>query len=154
MKPVSIIVGALAAFASAAPAKEARSAFDLSQVNNLEFNNLNFAYLGVVNQLNLQLLEQLGQVNNLNVLNFQSLFSSNSFDLNAALQFQQLQTVLQFAQLGLFNQFDLSGLNLNALNLGLINNVGGFDLNSQVDAGLVPQLNQVISSAGVVVAKE
>lgn len=154
MKPVSIIVGALATLATAAPASEPRGAVDLSQLNNFEFSNNNFAYLGVVNNLDFQLLEQLGQVNNLNLLEFQNVFAAQQFNLQSILQFQQLQTLLQFAQVGLFNQFDLSSLNFNQLNLGLINNLNGFDLNSQINAALVPQITSVIQSAGVVVAKE
>jgi len=154
MKTVSIIVGALAAFATAAPTKEvARSQFDLSQVNNLQFQNLNFGYLNVVNSLDLQLLSQLGSQNNFNILEFQNLFNSNQFNLESILEFQQLQMLLQLGQLGLFNQFDLSSLNFNQLNLGLLSNVGNFDVNSLVDQSLVPQITQIVS-AGVVVAKE
>jgi hypothetical protein len=152
MKCVSIIVGALAAFTVAAPTKETRSQFDASQLNNFQFSNLNLNYLNVVNSLNLQLLEQLGSVNNLNVVEFQSLFQSQNFQLQEVLQFQQLQMVLQLAQLGLFNGFDLSSLNFNQINLGLINNLNGFDLNSVVDQSLVPQITQVVQTA--VVAKE
>ncbi|OAA62571.1 hypothetical protein SPI_04111 [Niveomyces insectorum RCEF 264] len=154
MKAVSIIVGALAAVVSAAPAKEveARTSFDLSQLNNLAFSNQNFQYLNIVNSLDLQLLSQLGSTNNFNILSFQNLFQSNSFDLNALLEFQQLQMVLQLAQLGLFNGFDLSSLNFNSLNFGLINSVSSFDVNSIVDQSLAPQIAQVIQT-GVVVTK-
>ncbi len=148
MKPTTIIFSALAAVGYAAPAKEVdtRSSFDLSQLNNLNFQNQNFEYLNVINSLDLQLLAQLGQVNNFNVLSFQGLFNQNSFDINSLLQFQQLQMVLQLAQLGLFNGFDLSSLNFNNLNFGLINSVSSFDVNSLIDQSLAPQITQVIQT--------
>lgn len=151
MKPVSILVGALAAVATAAPTKEieTRSNFDLGLLNNLNgFNNLNLNYLLNINSLDLQLLAQLGSVNNFNVLGFQNLFQSNVFDLNAILQLQQLEMVLQLAQLGLFNGFDLSSLAFNQLNLGLINNIGGFDFNSLIDNSLVPQITSIAQQTG------
>jgi len=150
MKSVSIIVGALAAFATAAPT-EKRGNQDLSQVNNLDFNNLNFQYLGVVNSLNLNVLEQLSSVNNFNLDQFSSLFNNNEFNVQSALEFQQVAMLAQLAQLGVFSQFDLSSLNFNNINLGLINNVGNFDLNSVIDQSLVPQITQVVQT-GVVVA--
>lgn len=153
MKAVSIIVGALAAIATAAPAKEARSSVDLSQLNNLAFSNVNFQYLNVVNSLDLQVLEQLSSVNNFNLDQFQSLFDSNDFQLQELLQFQQLQQVVQLAQLGLFNQFDLSNLNFQNLQFGLINSLTGFDFNSLIDPSLNPQITQIASTA-VVLAKE
>lgn len=155
MKPVSILVGALAAVATAAPTVpttkeiETRASFDLGLLNNLNrFNNVNLNYLLNINSLNLQLLAQLGNVNNFNVLGFQGLFQSNVFDLNALLQLQQLEMVLQLAQLGLFNGFDLSTLAFNQLNLGLINNIGGFDFNTLIDNSIVPQITSIAQQTG------
>lgn len=150
MKLTPFLISALAAVSSAAPAKEIerRTSFDLSKLNNLAFSNTNFQYLNLVNTLDLQLLSQLGSVNNFNILEFQSLFQGNQFNLNAMLQFQQLAVVLQLAQLGLFNGFDLSSLNFNQLNFGLINSVSGFDINSLVDQSLVPQIAQVVQTGG------
>ncbi|CAK7211850.1 hypothetical protein SBRCBS47491_001263 [Sporothrix bragantina] len=153
MKTTSIIFSALAAtVATAAPAQDvqARTSFDLSQLNNLAFSNQNFQYLNVVNSLDLQLLAQLGSVNNFNILGFQNLFQQSQFNLQSLLEFQQLQMVLQLAQLGLFNGFDLSSLNFNNLNFGLINGVSNFDINSLIDQSLVPQITQVIQTAVVV----
>ncbi|CAK7214119.1 hypothetical protein SCUCBS95973_002030 [Sporothrix curviconia] len=155
MKTTSILFSALAAtVAIAAPAQDvqARTSFDLSQLNNLSFENQNFQYLNVVNSLDLQLLSQLGSVNNFNILSFQNLFQQSEFSLQSLLEFQQLQMVLQLAQLGLFNGFDLSSLNFNNVNFGLINGVSNFDVNSLIDQSLVPQITQVIQTA--VVAKE
>jgi len=150
MKPVSIIVGALAAFATAAPTKEVeqRGVADLSLLNNLQFSNLNFGYLSVVNNVDLALLQSLSVNNNLNLALFQNLFQSQVFNFQAALQFQQLQQTLQFAQLGLFNGIDLSSLALGNLNFGLINGLSGFDFNSVIDQSLLPQINAVVSGAG------
>ena len=146
MKPVSIIVSALATLAAAAPAKEVekRSNVDLSGVNNLgSFNSVDIQYLASVNGLDLNLLSQLGSVNNFDILGFQSLFQSNVFDLNAVLQLQQLQTLLALGQVGVLNGFDLSTLSLNALNLGLVSNIGGFDFGGLIDASVVPQIQTV-----------
>lgn len=149
MKTTSILIGAFAAVvATAAPASDvtARSSFDLSQLNNLNFQNQNFQYLNVVNSLDLQLLSQLGSVNNFNILSFQNLFQQSQFNLQSLLEFQQLQMVLQLAQLGLFNGFDLSSLNFNNVNFGLINGVSSFDVNSLIDQSLAPQITQVIQT--------
>ncbi|KAL1864262.1 hypothetical protein VTK73DRAFT_6063 [Phialemonium thermophilum] len=156
MKPTSIIVSALATLAVAAPAKvEERSQFDLSLLNNLNsFNSIDIQYLAAINSLDLALLAQLGSVNNLNILGFQNLFQSNSFDLNSILQLQQLQTLLALGQVGVLNGFDLSGLNLNAINLGLVNNIGGFDFSQLIDQSLVPQIQTIAQQIVTVVAKE
>lgn len=154
MKFSTIFAGALAAVASAAPT-EKRGQLDISQLNNLQrFNQLDINYLNVINSLDLQLLNTLAVQNNFNALAFQGLFQQNQvFDVNAILQLQQLQTLLQLGQLGVFNAFDLSTLNLQALQLGLINNVGAFDLGSLIDASLVPQIT-AISEQTIVVGKE
>ena len=146
----TLIVSALATLAAAAPTKEVaeRSSFDLSVLNNLNnFNQQNFNYLLNINSLNLGLLGQLGSINNFNVLSFQSLFQSNSFDLNGLLQLQQLQLLLQFQQLGVLSGFDLSGLNLNLVNLGLLGNIGGLDLTQFIQSSALPQI-QVIAGQG------
>lgn len=154
MKFSTIFAGALAAVASAAPT-EKRGQLDISQLNNLQgFNQLDINYLNRINSLDLQLLNTLAVQNNFNALAFQGLFQNNQvFDVASLLQLQQLQTVLQLGQLGVFNAFDLSSLNLQALQLGLINNVGAFDLGSLIDASLVPQIT-AISEQTIVVGKE
>ena len=151
MKAATIFVSALATLAAAAPTtKEVaeRATFDLSQVNNLgNFNQQNLNYLLNINSLQLNLLGQLGSANNFNILSFQNLFQSQTFDLNALLQFQQLQMVLQLQQLGLFNGFDLSTLNLAAVQLGLLGNIGSLDLTQFIQASALPQI-QVIAGQG------
>ena len=143
MKFSTIFAGALAAVASAAPT-EKRGQLDISQLNNLEkFNSLDVNYLNRINSLDLQLLNTLAVQNNFNALAFQGLFQGQAFDVNALLQLQQLQTVLQLGQLGVFNAFDLGSLNLQALQLGLISNVGAFDLSSLVDQSLIPQITAI-----------
>jgi hypothetical protein len=143
MKFSTILVPALAAVATAAPT-EKRSNFDLSGLNNLSgFNNLNLNYLLNINSLDLQLLQTLGSVNNFNILSFQNLFSSNQFDLQSILQLQQLEMFLQLGQLGLFDGFDLGSLNLNALQLGLINNVNSVDLSQFISSSVLPQVQTI-----------
>lgn len=155
MKFSTVFAGALATIASAAPtttttdltaAAEKRGAFDASSLNNLAFNSLNLGYLNAINSLNVNQLQQLAVNNNLNALAFQSLFSASSFSVDNILQLQQLQTLLQLQQLGVFNNaaVDLSGLNLQVLQLGLVQGVGAFDLGSLVDASLVPQITTVV----------
>jgi hypothetical protein len=151
MKASTIFVSALATLAAAAPTanKEVaeRAAFDLSLLNNLSnFNQVNLNYLLNLNSnsFDLQLLGLLGQQNNFNILGFQSLFQSNTLDLNSLLQLQQLQLLLQFGQLGLFQGFDLSSLNLAQIQLGLLGNLGGVDLAQFIQASAIPQI-QVIA---------
>ena len=151
MKAVSIIVGALAAFTTAAPTKEVapRGSFDINQFNGLNFGNQQFQYLGLVNNFDLALLQQLSINNNFNALQFSGLFSNNVFDLASLLQFQQLSTVLQLGQLGVFNQFDLSSLAFNQFNFALLqNSIGGLNLGGFIDQSLSPQLAAVIASGG------
>jgi hypothetical protein len=165
MKPVSLIVSALAAVAAAAPApakNEERSlgfgggfgGFDLSGVNNFNFLDSNFGYLAGINSLDLNTLLALGQVNNFDFNSFGNVFNSNVFDLATLLQLQQLQTLLQFSSLGLFNGFDLSNLALQQLSLGLLSNVGGLDLNSFVDANNVGQIQAIAQQSVTVFVKE
>ncbi|EOO03856.1 hypothetical protein UCRPA7_457 [Phaeoacremonium minimum UCRPA7] len=156
MKFSGILAGAFATLAVAAPTKEveARTAIDLSLLNGLSnFNAIDIQYLNVINSLDLQLLNTLAVNNNFNSLAFQGLFQNNVFDLNSILQLQQLQTLLQFANLGVFNQFDLASLQLQQLQLGLVSGIGGFDFSSIIDQSLVPQIT-AIAQQTVVVAKE
>lgn len=153
MKVTSIIVGACAALAAAAPAEltARKNKHDISSLNNLnKFNSQNIQYLNNLNNLDLNVFNQLSEVNNLNILSFQSLFQSNTFDLQSVIQLAQLQTVLQFAQEGLFNGIDLAGLNVQSLNLGLIQNVGSQDLSSFISSSVVPQV-QVIAAQTVTI---
>jgi len=149
MKPVTLLVSALATLIAAAPTEKAvekRANFDLSQLNNLNsFNQVNLNYLLNINSLDLQLLGSLGAVNNFDILAFQGLFQAQAFDLQAILQLQQLQTLLQFQRLGVFNQFDLAGLQLDLLQLGLINNVGVLDLAQFIPSNVVTQVQTVAS---------
>lgn len=162
MKLSTILVGAFAALATAAPApapeaavqEEAsialpvfeRGSFDPKRLNNLNFKQRDLSYLLKLNSLDLGLFQRLGRQNNFNVVVFQDLFNNNNFDLNALLQFQQLQTILAIAQTGVFNQFDLGGLNLGGLNLGVINGIGGFNVGGIIDAALVPQIQTVVNT--------
>lgn len=154
MKFSTVIVSALAAFASAAPAEtqsEKRAALDIGKLNNYRFANQNFGYLGQINSLNFGAISQLVTVNNFNAIAaFQTLFVNQVFDINSLLQLQQLQTLIQFQQLGVLSAFDLSTLQLQTINLGLINSVGGFDLNtllsgsnSLVSAAQITQIQQI-----------
>ena len=138
------------AIAAPAPAPESevtalaeRKSIDFGQLNNLLFKQTDFNYLLNVNSLDLTLFQQLGRNNNLNVLLFQDLFNVNTFNLNSLLQFQQLHTLLTIAGTCALNSFDLSGLALGGLNLGLVNGIGGVDLTQFVNAGSIPQIEAI-----------
>lgn len=162
MKPVTLLVSALATLAAAAPAApaapatdlEARSfAFDASAFNNLNnFNQVNLNYLLNINSLQLGLLGNLANVNNFNILQFQPLFQQNVFDIQGLLQLQSLQTFLQIHQLGVLSGFDLASLQLQNLNLGLLNNVGVLDLQQFISPNVVTQVQTV--AAQLLVVKE
>jgi len=155
MKVTGLILG-LAASVLAAPAPEvqARNHHDLSGLNNLQkYNSQNIQYLNNVNNLDLNLFNELGDVNNFNVDDFQVLFQSNSFNLQQVLLLQQLQTLLQFANLGLFNGFDLSELSMNNLDLGLVNNVGQQDLSQFIEQSQLSQIQSIAGTTVVIVGK-
>ncbi|KAI0144308.1 hypothetical protein GGR57DRAFT_507698 [Xylariaceae sp. FL1272] len=145
MKP-SMIIGAFAALVSAAPTTvESRSAVDLNAFNQFAFANQDLQYLLAINQFDLQAFAQLSAFNNLQIVNFQSLFSNDVFDVNALLQLQQVAMLAQLAQLGVFSNFDLSSVNFNVFDLGLANAIGGFNVGSIIDVSLVPQIQTVIA---------
>ncbi|EJP69380.1 hypothetical protein MY5147_005966 [Beauveria neobassiana] len=150
MKFSTLIAAALGAVATAAPAPaaetaalEARSSFDFGQLNNLVFKQNDFNYLLNINSLDLQLFQQLGLNNNLNLLLFQDVFNVNSFDLNSLLQFQQLQTLLAIAGTGALNGFDLGSLALGGLNFGLVNGISGVDLRQFVSSSSIPEIESI-----------
>lgn len=152
MKFTTLLAGVFAAVVVAAPAAEPedetfevekRNAIDLGKVNNLNLKQQDLRYLQSVNSLDLALLQRLGLNNNLNVIQFQGLFNNQAFDLNAILQFQQLQTLLTIAQTGVFNTFDLSTLNLGGLNLALINGIGGINLGQFITPAVAPQVTTI-----------
>lgn len=162
MKLSTILAGTFAALATAAPAAAPepqgqqetsialpvfeRGSFDAGRLNNLNFKQRDINYLFKLNSLDLGLLQRLGRQNNFNIIAFQDLFNNNAFNLNAILQFQQLQTILAIAQTGVFNQFDLAALNLGGLNLGVINGIGGFDIGTIIGGGLGPQIQNVVNT--------
>ncbi|KAI0120400.1 hypothetical protein F4776DRAFT_253519 [Hypoxylon sp. NC0597] len=158
MKPTTILVSALAAVASAAPTTtaEKRSAIDLGAFNNFGFANQDLQYLLAINGFNLQAFAQLAAFNNLNIGGFQSLFVNNVFDVNSLLQLQQIALLSQLGGLGVFSNFDLSSLQLNVFDLGLIGGIGGFDVSSLIDQTLVPQIQTIIQQTEIsaVVLKE
>jgi hypothetical protein len=153
----TLIVSALATLVAAAPAALEKKSFnfDNNQFNQFSgFNQVNLNYLFNVNQQQLQLqqLAQLAQVNNFNIGGFQNLFQAQDFDLNALLQFQQLQTLLQLQSTGIFNSFDFTGFQLQGLDFGLINNLNSVDLNQFIQPNVVTQVQTVASQ--ILVLKE
>ncbi|KAI0890228.1 uncharacterized protein GGS22DRAFT_183573 [Annulohypoxylon maeteangense] len=152
MKASTIFVSALAAFATAAPTStipEKRVNLDLGSFNNFGFNNQDLQYLLAINGFNLQAFAQLSAFNNLNIGGFQNLFVGNNFDINALLQLQQIALLSQLGGLGVFGNFDLSALQLNVFDLGLLGGIGGFDVSSLIQQSLVPQLQTVIQQTQI-----
>ncbi|KAI0834068.1 hypothetical protein F5Y06DRAFT_177745 [Hypoxylon sp. FL0890] len=151
MKPTTFLVSALAAVASAAPTAtaEKRTQVDLGSFNNFGFANQDLQYLLAINNFDLQAFAQLSAFNNLNIGGFQSLFSNNVFDLNSLLQLQQIALLSQLGSLGVFGNFDLSSLQLNVFDLGLINGISGFDVSSLIDQSLVPQIQTIIQQTQI-----
>lgn len=151
MRPFNLLTWTLIPFAAAAPLQNEkpivteRAVFDLTQLNNLtNFNQVNLNYLLQLNSLDLQLLSVLGSAHNFNILGFKDLFQAPSFDVQRLLQLQQLQTLLQFQRLGLFDRFDLAGLKLDLLQLGLINGVGVLDLAQFIPRAVEGQVKDVV----------
>jgi len=157
MKTSSILVGALAAVATAAPtAVEPRGNRDFSRfgdfsgLNNFDFLNQDLQYLSLVNSLDFNVLAQLSSVNNFDVFQFNGLFGGNQFDLAAALQLQTINTFIQLGSLGAFNSLDLNGLLFNQLNFGVLQqDLFNFNLGGLVNQAVIPQVVAVIQSGGV-----
>lgn len=123
---------------------ESRSTIDLSRLNGLRgFQNVDLNYLLRLNRVNLNLLQQLGQVQNLDLLAFSHLFNARSFDVRSLLQLQQLHTILTFHQQGLFNSLNLTNLHLGGLNLGLIQDVHGIDLDQFIGRDVIGRVHEV-----------
>lgn len=129
--------------------KGAAAQFDLAQLNNGAFKNLDLAYLNVLNKVDLNALGALAVQQNLNLAAFQNIFNAQAFDLNAILQLQQLVQLQQLQQLGLLGGVNLAALQLNALNLGLIGNVGAVNLQQFVNADIRNQVQAVVSGASM-----
>ncbi|KAI0200044.1 hypothetical protein F4808DRAFT_175601 [Astrocystis sublimbata] len=143
----TIFVSTLAAVASAAPAAttpEKRVNLDLNAFNKFAFANTDLQYFNAINAFDLQAFAQLAAFNDLQIGGFQNLFNNNVIDVNALLQLQQLALLSQLGSLGVFGNFDLSTLNLDILNLGLVNGIGNFNLGSLIDSGLKPQIQAII----------
>ncbi|KAF5561122.1 hypothetical protein FPHYL_6310 [Fusarium phyllophilum] len=121
----------------------------------LAFSQVDLNYLLRVNQLNLGKLQVLSQRNNFNIVVFQDLFASRDFSLQSLLQLQQLSTMLAIAETGIFDQFELSRLDLGNLNLGLINGIAGLNLAQFIDAALKPQITIISKEVNnnIIIAK-
>jgi len=149
MKFTGILVSALAAVATAAPA-EKRGSLDLGRFNNFQqFGNLDANYFLSVNSLDLLLFQQLAQSQNFNIGFFDSLFNNNNnnvLDIQNLLLIQQLLTFQSLANVGLFSNFDLAGLQLNNFNFGLLqNNIGGLGLGQFIQSSQIPQIQAVVT---------
>ncbi|KAM0448084.1 hypothetical protein ACHAQK_000063 [Fusarium lateritium] len=114
---------------------------------DLVFGQVDLNYLLKVNELNLVKLQELSGANNFDITIFADLFASKDFSLKQLLELQQLSTVLKIAETGIFDQFELSKLELGGLNLGLIDGIASIDLTKFIDAALKPKIT-VIAKKG------
>ncbi|KAI1767315.1 hypothetical protein GGR53DRAFT_463618 [Hypoxylon sp. FL1150] len=152
MKASTIFASVLAAVATAAPTStvsEKRASVDLGAFNNFSFANQDLQYLLAINDFDLQAFAQLAAFNNLDIGGFQALFAGNSFSLGDVLQLQQVALLSQLGGLGVFGNFDLSALQVNVFDLGLISGIGGFDLAGLVDQSLGGQIQAVIQQTQI-----
>lgn len=140
------LAATVAALPSTSP-NEKRTGIDAGKLNQLLCKQTDLNYLLGVNKIDLGLFQKIGIHNHFDVLQFQSLFTTQTFDIVSLLRMQQLHTLLVVAQTGVFNNFDLATLQLGSLDLALINNIGGIGLSQFIDVAVVPQI-QTISSSG------
>ncbi|KAM0247689.1 hypothetical protein ACHAP5_003936 [Fusarium lateritium] len=110
---------------------------------DLVFGQVDLNYLLEVNELNLVKLQELSGANNFDITIFADLFASKDFSLKQLLELQQLSTVLKIAETGIFDQFELSKLELGGLNLGLIDGIASIDLTKFIDAALKPKITVI-----------
>ncbi|CAJ0540707.1 Ff.00g076850.m01.CDS01 [Fusarium sp. VM40] len=113
---------------------------DDNKRGGLAFGQVDLNYLLQVNELNLVKLKQLSGENNFDITVFADLFASKDFSLKQLLELQQLSTVLKIAETGIFDEFELSRLELGGLNLGLIDGIASIDLTKFIDAALKPKI--------------
>ncbi|RBR07435.1 uncharacterized protein FIESC28_10676 [Fusarium coffeatum] len=109
----------------------------------LAFGQVDLNYLLKVNELDLVKLQTLSIKNNFDVNVFSDLFAADEFSIKSLLELQQLSTMLAIAETGIFDQFELSGLQLGGLNLGLIDGIGGLDLTQFIDAAARPKITVI-----------
>jgi hypothetical protein len=114
---------------------------------DLAFGQVDLNYLLEVNELNLVKLQELSGENNFDITIFADLFASKDFSLKQLLELQQLSTMLKIAETGIFDEFELSKLELGGLNLGLIDGIASIDLTQFIDAALKPKIT-VIAKKG------
>ncbi|SPJ72047.1 uncharacterized protein FTOL_01775 [Fusarium torulosum] len=107
---------------------------------DLAFGQVDLNYLLEVNELNLVKLQELSGKNNFDITIFADLFASKDFSLKQLLELQQLSTMLKIAETGIFDEFELSKLELGGLNLGLIDGIASIDLTQFIDAALKPKI--------------
>ncbi|KAK0391214.1 hypothetical protein NLU13_0715 [Sarocladium strictum] len=127
----------------------ARTVFNAGSFNNLRFNQIDLRYLQGLNAFDLQLFQTLSVRNNLDVVFFQNVFNAQVFDINALLQLQSLHTLLLIGRTGVFNSFDLRGLQFSNLNFGLINSLAGVDLVQFIDTSFSSQIQTVADAVSV-----
>lgn len=115
----------------------------------LAFGQVDLNYLLKVNELNLVKLQTLSIKNKFDINVFSDLFAADEFSIKSLLELQQLSTMLAIAETGIFDQFELSSLQLGNLNLGLIDGIGGLDLTQFIDAATRPKITVIAKQVKV-----
>ncbi|KAI1162426.1 hypothetical protein F5B18DRAFT_652722 [Nemania serpens] len=130
-----MFIGDLATVASAAPTAttpEKRSAVDLAAFNQFRFVNQELQYFNAINAFGLLASEQLAAFNNLSISGFQD-----------TLRQQCLGSI------SVFDNFDLSTLQLGGLNFDVVDSLNTFDVAFLIDVSLHPQTQVVIQKAQI-----
>ncbi|RYO98365.1 hypothetical protein DL764_007118 [Monosporascus ibericus] len=152
MKLASMLISALAAVASAAPAAtgslEKRGRMDLGEFNNFDFANEKLQYFDAINKLDLEAFAKLSAFKKLDISDFKRVFVRDELDINALLQLQVVAVVSQLADVGLFDDFDVAVIKIKTLDLGLLSDIGRFDIDSLIDDSRVPLLKDAIRENG------
>ncbi|RYO78723.1 hypothetical protein DL766_006189 [Monosporascus sp. MC13-8B] len=153
MKLTGMLISALAAVASAAPAAteslEKRGRVDLGEYNNFAFANEDLQYFNAVNELDLRVFVELSARNNLDIAGFKKVFVRDVLDIDALLQLQQIALLIQLADIGLFRDIDLAIIKIETIDLGILSGIGRFDVASLIDDSLAPKLQDVIRKTKV-----
>ncbi|RYP18394.1 hypothetical protein DL767_009843 [Monosporascus sp. MG133] len=153
MKPTTMLISALAAVASAAPAatgiQEKRGRMDLGEYNNFAFANEELQYFNAINDLDMKALVKLSDSKNLDISDFKRVFVRDELDIDALLQLQVVALLSQLAAVGLFDDFDVAVIKVKTIDLGLLSDLGRFDVSSLIDDSLVPNLRDAIKKAEV-----
>lgn len=167
MKFTTLLAGAFAALAIAAPAPEAkpepattaleeragRFASQAGRLNSLQFRNDDLCYLFNINNNvfgNLQLFQQLALEQQFNALAFSPFFNAGAFNIQSLLRLQVMHTLFFLFSSGVvpLNSINFAAFNPSVLNLGFVNGdrFSGFDLATLIEAENLGRIQGVLQN--------